>query len=71
MVCKNGMTIPLMTEWIEEEINSLLKLAGGFSSAIQFTTNSRWSIEDHFNTQKNRGGKLHHKFNRNNFNAII
>jgi hypothetical protein len=30
----------------------------------------RWFIEDHFNTQKNRGGKLHHKFNRNNFTAI-
>ena len=205
MVCKNGMIIPLITEWIEnenphydkqdceskafkrmavrlkkyfprlkiciladglysnvsimnicseynwkyitvfkdgnlpsvwEEINSLLKLSGGFSSATQFTANSthrikrsfnwikdieyqkhnlnwiecnqemtnietnekfktnrfvfltnmdvnknniaktlmagraRWSIEDHFNTQKNRGGNLHHKFNRNNFNAI-
>jgi len=31
---------------------------------------ARWLIEDHFNTQKNRGGELHHKFNRNNFNAI-
>ena len=31
---------------------------------------ARWFIEDHFNTQKNRGGALHHKFNRNNFNAI-
>ena len=30
----------------------------------------RWFIEDHFNTQKNRGGRLHHKFNRNNFAAI-
>ena len=31
---------------------------------------ARWSIEDHFNTQKNRGGMLHHKFNRNDFQAI-
>jgi hypothetical protein len=31
---------------------------------------ARWLIEDHFNTQKNRGGRLHHKFCRNNFNAI-
>jgi hypothetical protein len=31
---------------------------------------ARWFIEDHFNTQKNRGGKLHHKFNRNDFTAI-
>ena len=31
---------------------------------------ARWLIEDFFNTQKNRGGALHHKFNRNNFNAI-
>jgi len=31
---------------------------------------ARWFIEDHFNTQKNRGGSLHHKFNRVDFNAI-
>jgi hypothetical protein len=31
---------------------------------------ARWMIEDFFNTQKNRGGRLHHKFSRNNFNAI-
>jgi hypothetical protein len=31
---------------------------------------ARWLIEDHFNTQKNRGGRLHHKFSRNSFNAI-
>ena len=31
---------------------------------------SRWLIEDHFNTQKNREEILHHKFCRNNFNAI-
>jgi len=31
---------------------------------------SRWLIEEHFNTQKNRGGNLHHKFCRNDFNAI-
>ena len=31
---------------------------------------ARWNIEDHFNTQKNRGGELHHKFNRVNFNAV-
>jgi len=205
LVCKNGMTIPLMTEWIDnenqtcdkqdceskafkrlavrlkkhfprldiciladglysnvsimnicweygweymtvfkdgnlpsvwEEVNSLLPLSGGASSCIQhgcnsthwikytfrwiknldyqkhnihwiecvqekihrktkeksdtnrfvFLTNAdvnagniadilmagraRWLIEDHFNTQKNRGGSLHHKYCRNNFNAI-
>jgi hypothetical protein len=31
---------------------------------------ARWLVEDHFNTQKNRGGMLHHKYSRNNFNAI-
>jgi hypothetical protein len=31
---------------------------------------ARWFIEDFFNTQKNRDVVLHHKFNRNNFNAI-
>jgi len=31
---------------------------------------ARWNIEDCFNTLKNRGGALHHKFNRNSFNAI-
>jgi hypothetical protein len=31
---------------------------------------ARWLIEDHFNTQKNREGSLHHKFSRNNFNAL-
>ena len=31
---------------------------------------ARWNIEEHFNTQKNRGGALHHKFNRKSFNAI-
>ena len=31
---------------------------------------ARWCIEDHFNTQKNRGGALHHKFNRNHFKAV-
>jgi len=31
---------------------------------------ARWYIEDLFNTQKNRDGNFHHKFNRNNFNAI-
>lgn len=31
---------------------------------------ARWFIEDHFNTQKNRDGNLHHKFNRNNFTAM-
>jgi hypothetical protein len=31
---------------------------------------ARWHIEDHFNTQKNRGGALHHKFNRKDFKAI-
>jgi hypothetical protein len=31
---------------------------------------ARWLIEEHFNTQKNRGGALHHKFNRNIFDAL-
>ena len=31
---------------------------------------ARWNIEDCFNSLKNRGGSLHHKFNRNSFNAI-
>jgi hypothetical protein len=31
---------------------------------------ARWLIEDYFNTQKNRDGNFHHKFNRNNFKAI-
>ena len=31
---------------------------------------ARWLIEDHFNSQKNRGGSLHHKFNRTHFNAL-
>ena len=39
---------------------------------IQFVEHarSRWNIEDSFNTQKNRGYALHHKFNRKNFTAI-
>ena len=39
---------------------------------IQFVEHarSRWMIEDSFNTQKNRGYELHHKFNRTNFAAI-
>jgi len=39
---------------------------------IQFMEHarSRWMIEDSFNTQKNRGYQLHHKFNRTNFTAI-
>ena len=39
-------------------------------ASILMAGRARWSIEDHFNTQKNRGGSLHHKFNRNNFKAI-
>jgi hypothetical protein len=31
---------------------------------------ARWNIEDFFNTQKNRGGALHHKFNRKDFKAL-
>ena len=31
---------------------------------------ARWWIEEHFNTLKNRGGALHHKFNRKNFDAL-
>lgn len=38
--------------------------------AIVTAGRARWWIEDHFNTQKNRGGTLHHKFNRNDFTAI-
>ena len=39
---------------------------------IQFVEHarSRWHIEDSFNTQKNRGYELHHKFNRKNFTSI-
>ena len=37
---------------------------------ITLAGRARWLIEDHFNTQKNRGGNLHHKFSRSNFNAI-
>jgi len=39
-------------------------------ASILMAGRARWLIEDHFNTQKNRGGNLHHKFCRNNFNAI-
>jgi hypothetical protein len=39
-------------------------------AAILTAGRARWRIEDHFNTQKNRDGNLHHKFNRNNFTAI-
>ena len=31
---------------------------------------ARWKIEDFFNTQKNRGFVLHHKFSRVSFNGI-
>ena len=39
-------------------------------ASILMAGRGRWFIEDHFNTQKNRGGKLHHKFNRNDFAAM-
>ena len=39
-------------------------------AVILMAGRARWLIEDHFNTQKNRGGNLHHKYCRNNFNAI-
>ena len=39
-------------------------------ASILLAGRARWHIEDLFNTQKNRGGALHHKFSRNNFNAI-
>jgi hypothetical protein len=44
----------------------------GRKNIIQFVEHarSRWNIEDSFNTQKNRGYVLHHKFNRKNFTAI-
>ena len=44
-----------------KESNAISILAAG---------RGRWFIEDHFNTQKNRGGNLHHKFNRKNLFAI-
>ena len=31
---------------------------------------ARWGVEEMFNSQKNRGGALHHKFNRKNFDAL-
>lgn len=37
---------------------------------ILMAARARWQIEDHFNTQKNRGGSLHHKYNRNDFKAM-
>ena len=42
------------------------------NNIVQFVEHarSRWNIEDSFNTQKNRGYQLHHKFNRTNFTAI-
>jgi hypothetical protein len=44
----------------------------GRKNIIQFVEHarSRWNIEDSFNTQKNRGYVLHHKFNRKDFTAI-
>jgi hypothetical protein len=39
-------------------------------ASIIMAGRARWWIEEHFNTQKNRGGMLHHKFNRNNFDAL-
>jgi hypothetical protein len=39
-------------------------------AGILLAGRARWLIEDHFNTQKNRGGSLHHKYSRNNFNAM-
>ena len=39
-------------------------------AAILLAGRARWHIEDLFNTLKNRGGALHHKFSRNDFNAL-
>ena len=39
-------------------------------ASVLMAGRSRWDIEDHFNTQKNRDGNLHHKFNRKHFDAI-
>jgi hypothetical protein len=39
-------------------------------ASIIMSRRARWWIEEHFNTQKNRGGALHHKFNRKNFDAL-
>ena len=38
--------------------------------AILMAARGRWWIEEHFNTQKNRGGALHHKFNRKIIDAL-
>ena len=47
-----------------------VEVNAGNIANILMAGRARWLIEDHFNTQKNRGGSLHHKFSRNNFNAI-
>jgi hypothetical protein len=47
-----------------------MEVTGENIGDILLAGRARWLIEDHFNTQKNRGGSLHHKFSRNNFNAI-
>ena len=39
-------------------------------AAILRAGRARWQIEDHFNTQKNRGYVLQHKFSRISFNAL-
>lgn len=49
---------------------STLEVNGENVKDIVMAGRARWSIEEHFNTQKNRGGALHHKFNRNDFNAL-
>ena len=49
---------------------STLDVKGQNVESIVKAGRARWAIEDHFNTQKNRGGALHHKFNRKNFNAL-
>ena len=47
-----------------------MEVNGDNVADILMAGRARWLIEDHFNTQKNRGGSLHHKYCRNNFNAI-
>ena len=59
----------------EKKINKFVFLTGmdvdrQKVASILSAGRARRHIEDHFNTQKNRGGELHHKFNRVNFNAV-
>ena len=78
LVTTTGLSIPLVSEWIyngEETKTQFVYITDmnvDRDNMVQFVEHarSRWNIEDSFNTQKNRGYELHHKFNRNNFTAI-